>query len=88
MRNEEKGKAHFLLQVHQQIQNLCLNGKVERRNGLVQHQNFRIQHQCARNGDALALTTGKHMRIAVIMFGSKTNPGHHLLDLFAPLFRR
>jgi hypothetical protein len=47
MRNEEVGELQLLLQVPQQIDDLRLDGDVERRDGLVEHDEARIEHQSA-----------------------------------------
>ncbi|MCY1237838.1 hypothetical protein D9M72_505500 [compost metagenome] len=65
MADEDVGQLELVLQIGEQVQDLCLNRKVERRYRLVEHQQLRVQHQRARNGDTLALATGEHVRVAV-----------------------
>ena len=47
-----------------------------------------MQHQRARNGDALALAAGKHMRIAPRIFGPQADLAQHVLHALTALFRR
>ena len=63
VRDEQVGDAKFGLQFFQQIENLRLHGNVQRRGRLVADQQFRLHGQRPCNGDALALTTGKLMRV-------------------------
>ena len=85
VRDEQIGKAELLLEVEQQIEHLRLHRNVQRRYRLIGDQQFRLQHQSPRNGDALALAAGKHMRIAPRMFGAQADAGHHRMRLGAPL---
>ena len=73
MADEQIRKFQFFLQIGQQVQNLCADGHIERRDRLVTDNQFRLHRNGAGNGDALALATGKFMRIASRMFGLQTN---------------
>lgn len=64
MRDEQQRQAEFLFQLHQQIENLRLNGHVERRYGLVADQQVGFEHQRACDPDALALSARELVRIA------------------------
>ena len=75
--DEQIGQIVLGLEVGQQVQNLGLNGNVERRHRLVEHQDFGIEHERPGNGNALALAAGKHVGVAVIIFGAETHRGHH-----------
>ncbi len=62
--DEDVGEAELALEVLQQIDDLCLNGDIERRHWLVQDQQSRLQRQCPRDADPLALTTRELTRIS------------------------
>ncbi len=64
VRDEQVGEIEPLLQVAQQIDDLCLDQHVERACRLVEHDEGRLEHNRARDCDALALPTGELMRIA------------------------
>jgi hypothetical protein len=53
------------LQVHQQVDDLRLDGHVERADRLVADDQLRLEHQRARDADALALAAGELVRVAV-----------------------
>ena len=60
--DEEVGEAAPPLQVAQEVDDLALHRKVERRGRLVEQDEFRIEHQRAGDGDALALAAGEFVR--------------------------
>ncbi len=64
VRNEQVGDAKFVLKLAQQVQNLSLDGNVERRRGFVADQHFGFNRQRPGNRNALALAAGKFVRIA------------------------
>jgi hypothetical protein len=64
VRDEEIGKAHTRLKVEHQIDHLCLDRDVERRNRLVGNNQLGPKRKRAGDADALPLTTGKLMRKA------------------------
>ncbi len=63
MTDEKIAEAKFLLQIHHQVQNLCLNGNIQRRNRLIGNDQRGPGNQRACNGNALTLAAGKLMRI-------------------------
>jgi len=64
MRDDHDGGVFF--QRSQEIQNLRLNGEVQRRGGLVGDQQVRLAKQCLGDHDPLPLATGKLVRIHVV----------------------
>src|SRR5262249_6932970 len=62
--NEQIGKIEIATQVHEQVEDLCLDRHIQRGNGFVAHQKFRLYRKRAGNTDALALAAGELMRIA------------------------
>ncbi len=71
------GQAELLLQVGQQIQHLRLDRYVERRHRFVGDDQRRVEHQRTCNRDALALATGEHVRITLVVFGPQPDPLQH-----------
>ncbi len=65
VRDEKIRQAELLLQIFEQIDDLRLNGDVERRDRLVANDEFRINGERACDADALALAAGKLVRITV-----------------------
>ena len=51
MRDEQIGKAEFVLQIHHQVQYLCLDRDVQRRNRLVGNNKFRLHSKCPGDTD-------------------------------------
>ncbi len=82
MGNEQIGHAPFLLQTHQQIDNLRLYGYIQGGNRLVAHDEFRIDRKGACDSDALALSSGELMRKAAGVLPVKS---HHFQKLVDPL---
>ena len=77
VRDKEVSEPQFVLQIRQQIQNLCLNRHVERRNGLVGHHQLRAEHEGAGDGNALALAAGEHVRVALGKFRAQAHTLEH-----------
>ena len=72
----------LFLQIHHQVQNLGLNGNVQRGNRLVADDKFRIQRQCAADADSLPAATVQLMRVAVLIALGKPDGIHNLADAF------
>ncbi len=64
MGDKQIGQAEFFLQVLQQVEDLGLDGNIQRRDRLVADDKLRVQGQGAGNADALALTAAEGVRIA------------------------
>ena len=60
--DEQVGQAKLLLQIFQEVDDLCLDGDVEGGNGLVEDEQIRTQRQRAGDGDALSLAAGELTR--------------------------
>ncbi len=71
VRDEEVGEAEFVLQIAQQIDHLRLHRDVERGDRLVADDEARVQCERAGDADALALTAGKFVRVAVERLGAQ-----------------
>ena len=59
----------LLLQIVQQVDDLRLNGHVQRGNRLVADDELGVERQGACDADALALSAGELVRIAVAVIG-------------------
>ena len=67
MRNEQVGRAGLLLDILHQVNDLCLNGNVQRRDRLITYDEFRFYSKCTGDTDTLLLSAGELMRITVCM---------------------
>ena len=65
---EDIGEAEALLQVDQKVEHLSLYRDVERCGRFVEDQELRLERNGARDGDALALSAGKFVRVPSQMF--------------------
>src|SRR5262249_26825157 len=79
MGNENVSQTEFLLQVLQEIDDLCLNGYVERGYRFVTDNQFGRNRQGASNSDALALAAGELMWVPPHMIGVEPH-GFEQLD--------
>ena len=86
VRDEEIGEAVLVLQIHQQVYDLRLNGHVERGDRFVGDDQFGRRRHGARNGNALALAAGKLMRQVVGLISAKPDPLEQRIGS-PPLFR-
>jgi len=65
MRDEQNAHVKLTLQVRQKVQNLSLNGDVERRRGFVRNEQVGRAGECHGNHDPLPHATGELMRVGV-----------------------
>ena len=65
MGNKHIGQPILLLQILQQIQNLRLNGDVQRRYRLITDNKLRIHSQCPGNSNSLAASAVQLMGVGV-----------------------
>lgn len=83
--DEEVRKATLLLQVAEEVEHLRLDGDVKRGDGLVADDDLGVKHQGAGHVDALALTAGELVRIALEVLHVQADLAHDLEDaLLAP----
>ena len=64
VRDEQVRQAELGLELLHQVDDLRLDGDVERRDRLVADEKLRVQCERSRDADALALATGELMRVA------------------------
>src|ERR1044071_9669814 len=75
MSDEQIGKTEFGLQVLQNIQDLGLNGNIQRRNRLIADDKFRAERQGTCDPNTLTLTAREFVRIATGMVTLQPNLG-------------
>ena len=63
--NEQIGQAQSFLQFLQQVHDLGLNGDVQRRDRLIADDELGVKSQGPGNTNALPLSTGELVRVAV-----------------------
>ena len=78
MCDEQIGQTKLVLQIHQQVQNLRLDGHIKRGNRFVADNKFWIDCQSARHADALAASSVQFMRISVCKPARQSNLIHKL----------
>ena len=83
MRNEQVSQAKFALEIFQHVNDLRLNGNIQRGNGFIAHDKFRIYRKRPGDTNALTLPAGKLVRIAVGMFLHQPYPVQQLINPFA-----
>ena len=85
MGDQQIGQGLLFPQVQQQIDDLGLNGHIQRRNGLVAQQQPGLHRQRTGDADALAHTAGELVGIAVDAGGVQTHLLHQGLHLLSAL---
>ena len=78
MAYEKIGQAEFCLHIFQQIQDLIAHGNIQRGNRLVAYDKLRVQGGGSGDADALALSAGKLVGIAVQMLPRHAHSVHKL----------
>ena len=71
MGDKKIGKFEFALQLFKQIKNLSLYRDIQRGSRFVKDQQLGVQNQSPGQGDALALSAGKLMGVAIHMFDAE-----------------
>jgi hypothetical protein len=74
--DEQIGELSAVLQLLHQVEDLALDRDVERRQRFVCHDQHGVGRQRAGNGDALTLTAGEFVRIAVQCIRRQANLAH------------
>ena len=85
MRDKQIRQPHFSLQLHQQIDDLCLNGNIQRRDRLITHNKLWIYGKRARDADTLPLAAGKFMGKAICMLAVQPHHFQQLIHACRPL---
>ena len=77
----------LLLELHHQVQNLCLNGHVQSRDRLIADHKLRIDRKRSCNHDSLAATAVKLVRVEIVRTPRQTDHLHQFLNALSPLLR-
>ena len=85
MRNEDIGQLVFFLQIHHQIQNLGLNGNIQRRHRFVANDELGIYSHRSCDADTLSAPAIQLVWIRVDKAAGKPNSVHELRYLFVHL---
>ena len=83
--DKEVGQAKFLLEFDQKVDNLRLNGNIQRGDRLVADDELRLYRQCAGDADTLTLTAGQLMRETVGKLLIQTDLAQQVGDAVARL---
>ena len=79
VRDEEVREAELVLQLLEQVEHLRLDRDVERGDRLVADDELRVERERPRDADALTLTAGELVRIAVDVLGVQPDDLEQLL---------
>ena len=74
-----------IFQIHQELQHLGLDRDVERAHRLVADDQFRLDRKRARDADALALTAGELVGVAVHIVAPEVHGFEQVADDFSAL---
>ena len=79
--DEEVRQLVFILQFVQQVDDLRLDGHVERGDRLVADNELGVERERTRDADTLALAAGELVRVAVLVEGLQAAVVHDLVDI-------
>src|SRR5262249_42717874 len=88
VRDENVGEIELVLQSLHQVDDLRLDGDVQGRDRLVPDDYLRVEREAPCDADALALTAGELVRVAVDVLGVETDDVQQLLHPAAPVTPR
>ena len=88
MGDKEVGQFMLFLQLLEQVDDLCLDGDIQSGDGLVADNKFRIQSKSTGDADALPLSAGKLMGIAVLVKGLQPALIHDPVNVIVEFLRR
>jgi hypothetical protein len=80
VRDKDIGKVEFVLEIVKKIDDLSLDGHVERGHGFIEHDQARLSGKCPRNPDALSLAPREFVGKAIDVFGIQSNLGEKRFD--------
>ena len=83
--DEQVGEPELVLQLLEQVDDAGLDAHVERRHRLVEDDELRLDRQRPGDPDALALTAGELVGVAVGVLGRQTDESQQVLDALAGL---
>ena len=88
VRDEDEGEVEVVLEAAQQVEDLRLDRDVERGHRLVADDQLRLQRERARDADALPLSAGELVRVAVVVLRREPNAREQLTHAGARVLRR
>src|SRR5690554_4420290 len=74
--DKDVSKIVFELQLAEQIDNLALDGTIQRRSWFIEQNQAWFEYQCPGNGNALALPAGKFVRVTMPGFRIQSHIQH------------
>jgi hypothetical protein len=83
--DEDVGQAELALELLEQVEDLGLDGNVQRRHGLVAHDQVGFEDERASDPDPLPLAARELVGIAAGVVWLQPDLVHHLADLLPPL---
>ena len=83
--DEEIGQMELLLEVHEEVDDLCLDGDVQGRDRLVADDQLRLEGQGPADADALALPAAELVGVPVDGLGPEPHDLHDLPHPFEPV---
>ena len=86
--DEDVGQAQLVLQLFHQVDHLRLDRHVQGRDRLVADEDLRVQRDASGDADALTLTAGELVRVAVDVLRVETHELEELLHPRPPLVLR
>ena len=85
VRDEKVGQAKLVLQLIEHVDDLCLDGYVQRGNRLVTDDEIGIDREGSRDTDTLSLSAGELVRITCGVFAVQSDIAHQLKYTFMAL---
>ena len=76
MGNKQHGQVVFVDQLQNKLEDLRLNGNIQRRHGFISNDQFWPGGNGTANGDSLALPAGKFMGVFADRHGRQTDVVH------------
>ena len=73
VRYEDKRESEIFLKIHQEVNHLCLDRDVQRRDGFITDDKLRSSDQRPRDAHPLRLPTREFMRVAIGEIGRKAD---------------
>jgi hypothetical protein len=86
MGDEKISETQLISQVHQEVQDLCLDRNIQSRDRFIRNDEIRIEGNCPGNADSLTLSTAELVGIAEGILGMEANPLKELGDPSSLLF--
>src|SRR5215472_10193982 len=74
------GQLEFVLQILKQVDDLCLDRDIERRNWFVGDYDLGLERKRAGDADALALAAGELVRVPVVVLRVEANHLQQVLN--------